>query len=88
MAYGWTKDGDENAQERDFINDAIALARAKLPKGESLEFCEECDEEIPEARRKALPGVRLCVSCQSKLEKRENQMASYNRRGSADSQIK
>lgn len=32
--------------------------------------CEECDEPIPEARRVALPGVTLCVNCQTLLEKR------------------
>ncbi|WP_235506254.1 TraR/DksA C4-type zinc finger protein [Desulfatitalea tepidiphila] len=29
-----------------------------------------CDLEIPEARRKALPGCRLCADCQNDLEKR------------------
>ena len=32
--------------------------------------CEECDDPIPEARRVALPGVTLCVGCQTLLEKR------------------
>lgn len=32
--------------------------------------CEECDDPIPEARRVALPGVTLCVDCQTLLEKR------------------
>lgn len=27
-------------------------------------FCEECDAPIPEARRIAIPGVELCVTCQ------------------------
>lgn len=35
-------------------------------QGPSLLFCEDCGEEIPEARRKAVPGCRLCVSCQKK----------------------
>jgi len=26
-------------------------------------ICEECDEPIPEARRKAIHGVSLCVTC-------------------------
>ena len=60
----------------------------KLPKGESLTHCEECEAEIPEARRKALPGVRLCIACQSELEKRLNSNELYNRRGSKDSQLK
>ena len=30
----------------------------------SASFCEDCDAPIPEARRAALPGVELCVTCQ------------------------
>lgn len=36
--------------------------------GPSLMQCEECGNDIPEARRKAINGVRLCVGCQSVLE--------------------
>lgn len=65
MASGWAGDGAVQDQIQDSINDEVARARRNLPKGESLHFCEECGEPIPEARRKALPGVRLCVACQS-----------------------
>ncbi|EAX2858731.1 TraR/DksA family transcriptional regulator, partial [Salmonella enterica] len=27
-------------------------------------ICEKCDAPIPEARRIAIPGVDLCVTCQ------------------------
>ncbi len=40
------------------------------PKGESLHQCEACDDAIPEARRHAVPGVRLCVPCQSRVDRR------------------
>ena len=30
--------------------------------------CMECGDEIPEARRVALPGVQLCVYCQGDKE--------------------
>lgn len=33
------------------------------PAGASEFFCLSCGEEIPEARRRALPGVELCVTC-------------------------
>lgn len=33
------------------------------PAGASEFFCLTCGEEIPEQRRRALPGVSLCVSC-------------------------
>ncbi len=70
------------------VKDAVKLARSRLPDGESLAQCEECEDEIPEARRKAIPGVRLCVRCQSVLEKRQTTTTGFNRRGSKDSQLK
>ena len=33
------------------------------PAGASEFFCLTCGEEIPERRRRALPGVSLCVTC-------------------------
>jgi phage/conjugal plasmid C-4 type zinc finger TraR family protein len=30
--------------------------------------CEECDSPIPEARRRAIDGVSLCVTCQQITE--------------------
>ena len=59
MANGWAGDGAVQEQIQDSINDEIRRARQNVPQGESLEYCEECGEEIPEARRKAVPGVRL-----------------------------
>ncbi|WP_323975899.1 TraR/DksA family transcriptional regulator [Aeromonas hydrophila] len=38
-------------------------------QGESLHQCEECDDPIPEARRRHVPGVRLCVPCKTRLER-------------------
>lgn len=89
MAVGWAGDNAVNEQITASIEDAAAKARERLPKGESLEFCEECGEKIPEGRRLALPGVRLCVPCQTELEREErSDPALYNRRGSKDSQLK
>jgi len=89
MAVGWAGDGAVQEQITASIEDAAARARERLPKGESLEFCEECGEKIPEGRRLALPGVRLCVPCQAATERQERQdLALYNRRGSKDSQLK
>jgi phage/conjugal plasmid C-4 type zinc finger TraR family protein len=34
----------------------------------SLTHCEECEEAISEARRKAVPGCRRCRDCQQALE--------------------
>lgn len=88
MAVGWAGDGAVQEQISASIEDAAARARANLPRGESLEFCEECDQPIPPGRREALPGVRLCVACQQEKEWREPAPALYNRRGSKDSQLK
>ncbi len=88
MAGGWTRDGGVQDQIDASIKDAVKLARSRLPDGESSIHCEECETVIPEARRKAMPGVRLCVSCQSEHEKHQPTPASFNRRGSKDSQLK
>lgn len=50
----------------------VAEIRAKLPTGESAEYCmePECGEPIPEARRRALPGVKYCIECQARRERR------------------
>lgn len=88
MAVGWTKDGGVQDQINASVKDAIKLARSRLPDGEGAALCEDCEAEIPEARRKAIPGVRLCVSCQSEREKRQTTPAGINRRGSKDSQLK
>lgn len=41
-------------------------AQASQP---SLTHCEECGDEIPEKRRTAIRGVRLCVFCQQLQER-------------------
>lgn len=88
MAGGFAKDGAVQDQIDATIEDAIKHARDQLPKGESLRNCEECDAEIPEARRNAVPGVRHCVNCQAELDKENKQASGYNRRGSKDSQLR
>lgn len=88
MAGGFAKDGAVQEQIDATIEDAVKLARAQLPRGESLKNCEECGKEIPPARREAVPGVRLCVACQSELDKEEVRLSAYNRRGSKDSQLR
>ena len=88
MAGGWSRDGAVQDQIDDSVKDAIKRARDNLPKGDSLEFCEACDEPIPEARRQAIPGVRLCVQCQSEQDEEEKKMELFNRRGSKDSQLR
>ena len=88
MAGGWTRDGGVQDQIDASVEDAVKLVRSRLPDGEGLSHCEACEAVIPEARRKALPGVRLCISCQAELEKRQTAPTGYNRRGSKDSQLR
>lgn len=45
----------------------INNARAKVP-GVSRFLCAECDAPIPTARRRAIPGVQFCVTCQEITE--------------------
>ena len=89
MAGGWAKDGAVQDQIDASIEDAVLLARSRMARGESLERCESCDAPIPEARRQAVPGVRLCVKCQEEIDRsRPAGNAAYNRRGSKDSQLR
>ncbi|HDZ55032.1 MAG TPA: DksA/TraR family C4-type zinc finger protein [Pseudomonas xinjiangensis] len=88
MATGWAQDGAVQDQIDDTVDEAVQRARSRLPKGESLTHCEECDQPILEARRKALPGVRLCVACQTQLDKADQRNGGFNRRGSKDSQLR
>lgn len=88
MATGWAGDGAVQDQIDATVKDGVSRAQARLPTGPGLTHCAECGAEIPEARRNAIPGVRLCVACQE-AEDRETQEASgYNRRGSKDSQLR
>ena len=88
MATGWAGDGAVQAQIAATVKDAIKRARSRLPSGPGLMHCEECNAPIPEARRKAMPGVRLCVACQEMHDREEAGSAGYNRRGSKDSQLR
>jgi phage/conjugal plasmid C-4 type zinc finger TraR family protein len=88
MATGWAGDNAVQDQIDATIKDAIKRARSQLPQGPGLAHCEECGVAIPEARRKAMPGVRLCVSCQEALDREQAGAAGYNRRGSKDSQLR
>ena len=88
MASGWANDDAVQEQIDSSIEDAVQRARSQLPRGESLRHCEECEAPIPEARRQAIPGVRLCVACQSEQDQQEKAMGGYNRRGSNDSQLR
>ena len=88
MATGWAGDGAVQDQIDATIKDGIDRVRRQLAQGPGLECCEECDAPIPEARRKAVPGVRLCVTCQEAHDREAGGVGGYNRRGSKDSQLR
>lgn len=87
MASGWAPDGAVQDQIDDTVTDGVLRARARMPTGEAATHCIECGEEIPEKRRRALPGVRTCIECQSARDSRPVNIG-INRRGSKDSQLK
>lgn len=89
MAGGWARDGAVNEQIEASIADELERLRSNRgPGGESRTHCAECEEPIPEARRQAIPGVKLCIDCQQDRDTRPALRGGINRRGSKDSQLK
>jgi RNA polymerase-binding transcription factor DksA len=83
MATGWAGDGAVQDQIDATVKDGISRAQSRLSQGPSLSHCAES-----EARRNAIPGVRLCVSCQDAHDRADAAFSGYNRRGSKDSQLR
>lgn len=89
MAGGWARDGAVQEQIDASIEDELKRMQTRRgPVGDSASHCAECDEPIPEARRKAVPGVKLCIDCQNERDARPVMRGGINRRGSKDSQLK
>jgi phage/conjugal plasmid C-4 type zinc finger TraR family protein len=88
MATGWAREGAVQDQIDDTVKDGVLRVKSRLPQGPSAAHCDECGEAIPEARRAAVPGVRLCIVCQAKADQEVRQFSGYNRRGSKDSQLR
>jgi len=88
MATGWAGDGAVQDQIDATVTDGILRAKSRLPQGPSLTHCVDCGLPIPEPRRQAIPGVRLCIACQEAADREANHFSGYNRRGSKDSQLR
>ncbi|MFO0608672.1 MAG: DksA/TraR family C4-type zinc finger protein [Polyangiales bacterium] len=88
MAVGWAQDGAVQDQIDATVASEVSRARSRMAQGASLEFCEDCGEPIPPARRLAVPGVSRCVRCQEEADRDDQRAQLYNRRGSKDSQLR
>ncbi|GAK86045.1 hypothetical zinc-finger containing protein [Vibrio ponticus] len=89
MANGFTRDGGVQDQIDATIVDAIHRARANLNREHNhTEYCLECGDLIPLARRKIMPGVELCIECQQQADTRQKVTSGFNRRASKDSQLR
>lgn len=57
--------------QRRALTPALSLGEREEGSGE----CSWCGEEIPEARRMAVPGCSLCIGCQIMKERFPERMA-------------
>ena len=70
MSSAWAGGTDAIIERMDKMTELfIKQTKDSIYTGKSAEFCEECGEPIPEARRKAI-ACRYCLRCQSQLEKK------------------
>lgn len=67
----------DNASELEEQDRQRALAEQSRRAGltgktvaDSAEFCEDCGDDIPLNRRKAVPGCQRCIACQTRKERR------------------
>ncbi|HBU6198315.1 TPA: TraR/DksA family transcriptional regulator [Citrobacter freundii] len=62
----------DNASTLEDLQREAALSMHRLNHSAvSATHCEECGDNLPEARRKAYPGCTMCVGCQSNMEFRK-----------------
>ncbi len=67
---------DELIQHAEQFHTDFALAQHRRrhptdPDAVSAESCEDCGNDIPEARRKVLPGITTCIDCAREAELKE-----------------
>ncbi|CAI1717344.1 MULTISPECIES: TraR/DksA family transcriptional regulator [Serratia] len=55
---------DIEQERQQLILDAQIEQARRKPAAPSAFLCEECDAQIPEARRLAVPGTARCANCQ------------------------
>ena len=64
--------GDREREKVHAIDEALLRIEEK-----EYGICEECEEEIPLGRLKAMPFARHCVKCKSDLEKLQAQTKRF-----------
>jgi len=64
--------GDREREKLHSIDEALL----RIDEGE-YGICEECEEEIPLGRLKAMPFARHCVKCKADLEKLQAQTRRF-----------
>lgn len=78
MASGWAGDNAVNEQIDASIHDKVTRIRSSVSKGVSADYCEDCNQKIPEQRKRALQGVRCCVHCQSERDGTRHRFSKPN----------
>ncbi|HGE7372797.1 TPA: TraR/DksA family transcriptional regulator [Klebsiella aerogenes] len=64
----------DTAAEIEELQRNAALSAHRINRNAvSAEYCIECGDPIPEARRQAYPGCTMCVSCLEESELRMKQ---------------
>lgn len=64
--------GDREREKLKSIDEALL----KISEGE-YGICEECEEDIPLGRLKAMPFARYCVKCKADIEKMQAQTKRF-----------
>jgi len=61
----------DTAQKLDalYLGHALRAAMPASAEGQEQAVCIDCGEEIPEKRRRAVPGCTRCLDCQQLYEK-------------------
>jgi phage/conjugal plasmid C-4 type zinc finger TraR family protein len=66
---------DEIDRDQEFNEQQLEamIARTRSAQGDSpsLHFCHQCGEAILEKRRLLLPGISLCIDCQTEREQKK-----------------
>ncbi len=58
MAVGWSRDGAVQEQIDATVESGVQLAKSRLPDGESLTHCEECEVAIPDVSSQFILPIR------------------------------